>query len=85
MNAPHKPLVVIASVNEAKKEKVAEKMKEIGKKWRVRKLDKGDRDVVFTWMDTDKWASWLKNMYGVKTTEEPALIIADHAVRIHCP
>jgi len=78
MNAPHKPLVVIAAVNENGKEKVAEKMKEIGKKWRVRK-GKGSRDVVFTWMDADKWASWLKNMYGVKVTEEPAVIIADHS------
>ncbi|KIM79468.1 hypothetical protein PILCRDRAFT_823363 [Piloderma croceum F 1598] len=79
MNAPHKPLVVIAPVNKGKKEKVAEKMKEIGKKWRVRKLNKGNRDVVFTWMDTDKWASWLKNMYGVKATEEPTVIVADHS------
>jgi thioredoxin domain-containing protein 5 len=85
MNAPHKPLVVIASVNKGKKEKVAEKMKEIGKKWRVRKLNKGNRDVVFTWMDTDKWASWLKNMYGVKATEEPTVIIADHSVSVQNP
>jgi thioredoxin domain-containing protein 5 len=80
MNAPHKPLVVIAAVNKGTREKVAEKMKEIGKKWRVRKLNKGNRDVVFTWMDADKWASWLKNMYGAKATEEPAVIIADHDV-----
>jgi len=79
MNAPHKPLVVIAAVKASMKEKVAEKMKEIGKKWRVRKLNKGSRDVVFTWMDVDKWASWLKNMYGVKVAEEPAVIIADHS------
>lgn len=81
MNAPHKPLVVIAAVNDNGKEKVAEKMKEIGKKWRVWK-DKGSRDVIFTWMDTDKWASWLKSMYGVKVTEEPTVIIADHSVRV---
>jgi len=78
MNAPQKPLVVIVAVNQSTKEKVAEKMKEIGKKWRVRNPDKGDRDVVFTWMDADKWARWLKNMYGAKATEEPAVIIADH-------
>ena len=82
MNAAHKPLVVIAAVNKDTREKVAEKMKEIGKKWRVRKLDKGSRDVVFTWMDADKWAKWLKNMYGVKATEEPTVIIADHGVII---
>jgi thioredoxin domain-containing protein 5 len=80
MNAPHRPLVVIAAVTKDTKEKVAEKMKEIGLKWRVSKLKKGNRDVVFTWMDADKWEKWLKNMYGVKVTVQPTVIIADHGV-----
>jgi thioredoxin domain-containing protein 5 len=82
MNAPHKPLVVIAAVNKITKEKVAEKMKEIGKKWRLRRQNKGNRDVVFTWMDADKWEKWLKNMYGARVTDEPAIIIADHGVSV---
>jgi len=44
--------------------------------WQV---EKRTRDVVFTWMDVERWASWLKNMYGVKISEEPAVIIADHS------
>jgi len=43
------------------------------------KSNKGKRDVVFTWMDADKWASWLKNMYGIKGKEGPVIVIADHS------
>ena len=32
-------------------------------------------------MDADKWASWLKNMYGIKGKEGPVIVIADHSVR----
>jgi len=83
MNAPHKPLVVIVVVNKSTKEKVSEKVKEIGKKWRVSKSNKGSRDVVFTWMDADKWAGWLKNMYGVKAGDRPAIVIADHSTYLY--
>jgi thioredoxin domain-containing protein 5 len=79
MNAPHKPLVVIVAVSKSAEEKVSDKVKEIGKKWRVSKSNKGKRDVVFTWMDADKWASWLKNMYGIKGKEGPVIVIADHS------
>lgn len=82
MNAPHKPLVVISPVNKSTREKIAEKIKDIGKKWKVRRLNKGNRDVVFAWMDADKWASWLKNMYGVQATDEPVVVIADHGVSV---
>lgn len=80
MNAPHKPLVVIVSVTKNTKEKVSDKVKEIGKKWRVSKSNKGGRDIVFTWMDADKWATWLSNMYGIKAGNEPTVVIADHSV-----
>lgn len=85
MNAQHKPLVVIVPVDKGTKDRVSEKVREIAKKWRVKKGGKGGRDIVFTWMDAGKWGSWLKSMYGLKTsgdTDEPAVIIADHGVSI---
>jgi len=40
------------------------------------------REVVFTWMDMDGWAEWLKNMYGITETsgtlEDVPVIISDH-------
>ncbi|KAH7930318.1 thioredoxin-like protein [Leucogyrophana mollusca] len=79
MNAPHKPLVVIAAVTGDTKEQVAEKLNDIGKKWRVRQGQAGQRDVVFTWMDRDQWGSWMKSMYGIKATTEPAVVVTDHS------
>lgn len=86
MNAPHRPLVVIAAVTKDTKEKVEEKFKDIGKKWKLRTgIDRsnGQRAVVFTWMDAEKWASWMKSMYGIKADGEgeTPVVIADHKVR----
>lgn len=35
------------------------------------------RDVVWAWVDGDKWASWIQTMYDVKPAEEPVLVFAD--------
>ena len=84
MNPKHisAPLVVIAAVSEKNRENVVSAMKSIGKQWREgEKIEK--REVVFTWMDGERWSKWLKSMYGVVdagTTESPSVIIADHAV-----
>jgi len=32
--------------------------------------------VLFVWMDFERWESWLRNMYGVKSI--PSVILADH-------
>jgi thioredoxin domain-containing protein 5 len=85
MNAPHQPLVVIAAVTTETKDIVAEKVRDIGKTWNARgdRHENGNlREVVFTWMDAEKWASWLKSMYGIKAEpgSDPAIIVADHAV-----
>lgn len=37
----------------------------------------GERDVVWAWVDGDKWAQWIKTMYEVKAGEEPLLIVVD--------
>jgi hypothetical protein len=88
MNAPQEPLVVIAAVTQQHKDKVEERLREVGKKWRIRTLGTGmthGREVVFTWMDMDGWAEWLKNMYGITETsgtlEDVPVIISDHKVK----
>lgn len=85
MNAPNKPLVVLTSVPTEGQERnqLIEKVKEIGEKWRRRDdSDKtvGERQVVFAWMDGQRWAKWMKSMYGVQ--EVGGVVIADHGVYI---
>ncbi|KAJ7171825.1 protein disulfide isomerase [Mycena crocata] len=89
MNAPHAPLVVIAGVRSDTRDKVAERFRDIALKWRVRTGGTGifaGRAVVFTWMDGEKWESWLKSMYGLRKgakggeAEDVGVIIADHQV-----
>lgn len=91
MNAPQEPLVVIAAVTKENKDKVKERFREISKKWRIRTLGSGithERDVVFAWMDAERWSDWMKSMYGIskggehhETLDEVRVVIADHKVR----
>lgn len=90
MSAPQAPLVVIATVSEGTmKEKVEERLRDVGKKWRVRTEGSGmvnGREVVWTLMDQTRWGQWLKSMYGIQKGsveegfEDVKVIIADHKV-----
>lgn len=77
MHAPHKPLVVIAAVNKDNKGKIAEKFADLGAMWRARG---GGSNVVFAWMDAERWAKWMKSMYGIVDGPEPTIVVADHSV-----
>ncbi|KAJ8085806.1 hypothetical protein PM082_004624 [Marasmius tenuissimus] len=95
MNAPNKPLVVIAAVTEENAHMVRDKMLEIGLKWRastwgtgIAKGVRGDRPVVFAVMDVEQWKDWMKSMYSVKpkkTTDlgEVDVVVADHQELIY--
>jgi len=74
------PLVVISVVSEKNRQNVISAMKSIGKQWRE-SVKAGQREVVFAWMDGERWSKWLKSMYGVvdsPTAESPSVIVADH-------
>ena len=79
MNAPHEPLVVIVATPRGELATNAQKVKDIARQWRD---SKGDSAVVFTWMDMDRWASWLKGMYAIPSDESSHIIVADHAVSV---
>lgn len=90
MNAPHSPLVVIAAVNKANSARVAEKLRNIGSKWRVKlrahdTASAGNRDVVFASMDAERWKDWMKSMYSIKASDdgEVPVVIADHKVSVY--
>jgi len=93
MNAPQAPLVVIAAVSEgAMKGKVEERLRDVGKKWRVRTEGSGivnGREVVWALMDKTRWGQWLKSMYGIQKDvveegfEDVRVIIADHSKLVY--
>ncbi|KAJ3544178.1 hypothetical protein NMY22_g2872 [Coprinellus aureogranulatus] len=87
MNAKHNPLVVIAASNEVMSKKIEERVRDIGKKWRARTGGSGEvngREVIFAWMDTQRWKDWMKSMYGVKMDEDEEdlddakVVVTDH-------
>ncbi|KAI0655239.1 thioredoxin-domain-containing protein [Cubamyces menziesii] len=80
MNAPHKPLVVIVGTPKNEMEQVAREVRTLARQWRDARETV---PVVFTWMDADKWGSWLKSMYGVKANALPKAIVANHSSLIY--
>lgn len=79
MNAQHEPLVVIAATPKDDMTTNAQKMRDIAMQWRDAK---GESGIVFTWMDIDRWASWLKGMYGISSDDLPHVVVANHAVSL---
>lgn len=78
---------MITTVSERNRQNVISATKSIGKQWREDGKTR-QRDVVFTWMDGERWSSWLKSMYGVVDAgraETPSVVIADHAVGVIRP
>ncbi|KAF8960247.1 thioredoxin domain-containing 5 [Flammula alnicola] len=99
MNAPQAPLVVIAAGPLSLKEKIMQRLRDVGKKWRVRTDGTlgvvHGREIVFAWMDGGEWAEWMKSMYGIQGAgvhegkegedelEDTQVVIADHSKLIY--
>lgn len=89
MNAPQKPLVVLVAAMPSQVPEVSALVSDSANGWRGRiqraRNGNGDmpsRDVIFTWMDAERWASWMKSMYGIKGAHVPAVVITDHQVSV---
>jgi len=85
-NQSPSPLVVIAVVSEKSKLDATKGLKQIGKTWREEHAKGTTKDIVFAWMDANKWGKWLKGMYGITGTEAaevPAVVIANHSQLIY--
>lgn len=61
---------------------------EMAKSWvverRRRSTDAAERDVLWAWVDGDKWAGWARSMYDVKlgARDGPKVVIADPKVSL---
>ncbi|KAH9927854.1 thioredoxin-domain-containing protein [Amylocystis lapponica] len=80
MNAPHKPLVVLVAATADEMGTVSASVQKVAQRWRA---SKGDPGVVFTWMNADKWATWLKSMYGIKPNASPTIVVANHSSLVY--
>ena len=87
MNAETKPLVVLVSVTDsgAERDRIIAKVRELAVQWRKTSAlqntpDHGARQVLFTWMDQNRWATWLKSMYGINGPAQ--VVITDHSVGV---
>jgi hypothetical protein len=87
MKAESKPLVVLVSVATSgiERDHIVETVHSLAAKWRSTGATQytpaqGARQVVFVWMDQERWASWLKSMYGVKGPTQ--VVIVDHSVSL---
>ncbi|KAH9483160.1 Thioredoxin domain-containing protein 5 [Psilocybe cubensis] len=95
MNAPQSPLVVLCFSPERTQDAVMRRLKDIGAKWRHRTEGSGivhGKEVVFAWMDEDKWTDWMKSMYGLAKRPEiegqgdldtVRVVIADHSKLVY--
>lgn len=45
--------------------------------WRTKKASTSPRQVVFAWIDADRWKSPLKKLYGVDATATPTAVLVD--------
>jgi thioredoxin domain-containing protein 5 len=83
MNAPHAPLIALVAVPKASAPGHAgavEQVREFGRQWRAQAAKYPNRQVTFTWMDADRWGSWMKSQYGIKAAALPAVVLVDHQV-----
>ncbi|GAA5926058.1 hypothetical protein JCM3775_005191 [Rhodotorula graminis] len=62
-------------------ERKKDEVKALARGWaqRRRTASREERDVLWAWVDGDKWAGWVRTMYDVKMggKDAPALVIAD--------
>lgn len=85
MKAESKPLVLLVSVTPSgiERDQIVEAIRGLAAQWRTTGAAQyapahGARQVVFVWMDQERWASWLKSMYGIKAPAQ--VVLVDHSV-----
>ncbi|CDR99108.1 probable Pig2-related to protein disulfide isomerase [Sporisorium scitamineum] len=52
-------------------------LRSIALEWRLKKASKSARQVIFAWIDADRWKSPLKKLYGIDATKVPAAVLVD--------
>ena len=76
MKSPTRALVVLAALSKGNEEAEHEKFKSIARAWK-----RGGRDfsqpVWFVYIEGAKWGGWLRQSYGIKKSQLPAVVVID--------
>jgi hypothetical protein len=73
-------LVVLGAINTQNSAHI-DSIKQVATAWHRGEQTVDSAQVVFAWMDKEKWSSWLKSVYDIKKGPDPNVVIADHGVR----
>lgn len=81
------PLVALAVLSpkrlgEGFERKKAE-VESMARGWKARKGE--GREVLWSWIDGDRWAGWAKSLYDVRASGDPVLVVADAKVSFFFP
>ncbi|OUM69148.1 hypothetical protein PIROE2DRAFT_3044, partial [Piromyces sp. E2] len=66
-------LVVIGFINSNTVNTWTPKFREVARKWRASELA-DTHNVVFTWIDSDKWSKYISKVYHLEPTDLPRII-----------
>lgn len=75
------PRLVVLGAIDTKNMAQIDLIKQTATSWHRGEQATDSKQVVFAWMDKEKWAKWLKSVYGVQDSPGPTVVIADHGVR----
>ncbi|KAJ9121734.1 hypothetical protein QFC22_002355 [Naganishia vaughanmartiniae] len=83
LQSPARALVVLVALKKSGRstgelEKEVEELRKIAKAW-YRGGRKFEQPVWFAWIDGERYKKWLKQNYGIKHTQLPAVVLADPA------
>ncbi|KIJ32313.1 hypothetical protein M422DRAFT_52890 [Sphaerobolus stellatus SS14] len=75
-------LVVLTAVPPHDRDTLSQ-IKIVATRWH-REHSHSNKEVVFAWMDSEKWDSWLKSVYGIKKKDGPSVVVVDHGHLLYC-
>lgn len=52
-------------------------LRSVALEWRTKKAERAPRQVIFAWIDADRWKSQLSKLYDIKSNNVPAVVLVD--------
>lgn len=80
MKADSRAIVVLAALHKGDEgEKERQKLMSVAKAWK--RGGRGfNQPVFFAWIEAERWSSWLRQSYGIKKKDIPAVVVVDAPV-----
>ncbi|GAK67571.1 thioredoxin-like protein [Moesziomyces antarcticus] len=66
-----------ASDGIARKDAEIAALRSVALEWRLKKEASSPRQVVFAWIDADRWKSPLRKLYGIQAAHSPSAVLVD--------